>query len=314
MQKTKLNLETVTPMFLHGYDNKVLELRPPPFKALFRYWWRAAVQDCDWKSLSAAEAELFGSTEGKAPFSIRISGTTNLGPTKKYNPLPHKGGTKMDAYDVGKPFNLCLITKNGSDTSTYKQIAKLGFLLGGIGNRSRRGFGSIREAAWNFADVSDLRKEILDTLNGVWNTCNAIASVPKKQFQIKDFCINSHTIEIIRSEGCDHDLPKYPVVRRIFFGKPTDNFKDLLKQIGQETHKAKLRNNDDTLGAGTPRMASPIVISIQMVGCQYIPVVTQLSSCYPKYTQRNIRRKPSDDENIIRRKQTQFIDAIIKIK
>lgn len=41
MLRTILNLETVTPMFLHGHDNKILELRPPPFKALFRYWWRA---------------------------------------------------------------------------------------------------------------------------------------------------------------------------------------------------------------------------------------------------------------------------------
>lgn len=40
MLKTILKLETVTTMFLHGYDNKILELRPPPFKALFRYWWR----------------------------------------------------------------------------------------------------------------------------------------------------------------------------------------------------------------------------------------------------------------------------------
>ncbi len=308
MNKTILELETVTPIFLHGTDNQTLELRPPAFKALFRYWWRAAVQDCDWRSLSAAEAKLFGNTDGKAPFSIRISGTTDLGPTKKYNPLPHKGGTKMEAYDVAKPFKLCLITKNGSDTSTYKQIAKLGFLLGGVGNRSRRGFGSVRETAWNFADVSDLRKEILDTLNEVWNTCNATTSAPKKRFQIKDFRINGHTIKIIRSEGCDRDPPEYPVVRRVFFGKPTDNFKNLLKQIGRETHNAKRRNNDDTLGAGTPRMASPIIIRIQMVGGQYIPIVTQLSSCYPKYMGRNIRRKPSD----IRYKQTQFINDIIK--
>ena len=84
---------------------------------------------------------MFGSTDGKAPFSIRISGTSNLGKPKKYSPLPHKkGSSKMDAYDVGKPFNLCLITKNAP--GCYQQIAKLGFLLGGVGNRSRRGFGS----------------------------------------------------------------------------------------------------------------------------------------------------------------------------
>ena len=306
MNSTQLNLETVTPMFLHGYDNRILELRPPPFKALFRYWWRT-VQDCEENTLRQAEAELFGSTDGKAPFSVRIPGTTNLGNPKKYSPLPHKGGSKMEAYDVGKPFNLCLITKNASEASSYKKIAKLSFLLGGIGNRSRRGFGSICETCWKFTDICDLRKAVLDTLNEIWNTCNAIAAVQKKRFRINDFCINNHTIEIIKSEWCDHYPPKYPVIRRVFFGKPTNNLDGLLKQIGQATHKAKLKNSDDTLGAGTPRMASPIVIRIQMVGGQYIPVVTQLSSCYPKYTQRNIRRQPSN----IRQKQTQFIDDII---
>ena len=89
MTKTDLKLETVTPMFLHGHDNRVLDLRPPPFKALFRYWWRT-VQDCDENTLRKGEAKLFGSTDGKAPFALRISGATNLGKPIRYSPLPHK--------------------------------------------------------------------------------------------------------------------------------------------------------------------------------------------------------------------------------
>ena len=71
MKKTELYLETVTPMFLRGADNKTPELRPPSFKALFRYWWRT-VQDCDTDSLRKEEAKWFGSTDGKARFSIRL--------------------------------------------------------------------------------------------------------------------------------------------------------------------------------------------------------------------------------------------------
>lgn len=166
MDITQLELETVTPMFLHGHDNSVLELRPPPFKALFRYWWRA-MQDRDTDSLREKEAKLFGSTDGKAPFSIRIGEKRDLGVPIEYSPLPHKNTFKMDAYDIGKPFDLCLIIKNDSEIAHYKQIAKLGFLLGGVGNRSRRGFGSIRETCWSFANVSNLRQEVLDTLNNV---------------------------------------------------------------------------------------------------------------------------------------------------
>ena len=115
MSITQLDLETVTPMFLRGSDNRTPELRPPPFKSLFRYWWRT-VQDCGENSLRNAEADLFGSTDGKAPFSIRILISEELS-LKKYKPLPHKSdsdrfGKKMDAFDIEQPFQLHLIAKN----------------------------------------------------------------------------------------------------------------------------------------------------------------------------------------------------------
>ena len=292
MDITYLNLETVTPMFLHGHDNKIVELRPPPFKALFRYWWRA-VQDYDTDQLREREAELFGSTDGKAPFSIRIEKKKDLGVPKEYSPLPHKNTFKMDAYDVGKQFNLCLITKNASDTSTYKQIAKLGFLLGGVGNRSRRGFGSIREASWNFTSISDLRGEILKTLNAVTNT---------NRFQTNNhFNIKGNTFKIIESKRRNNYPPEYPIIQRIFFGELIKDFEELVKKIGQATSDAKRRNKDYTLGEGRPRMASPIVVRIQKIDSQYIPIVTQLYSKYPTYIPKDISRK-----------QNNFIHDIIK--
>ena len=283
METTQLKLKTVTPMFLHGHNNTIVELRPPPFKALFRYWWRT-VQDCEADSLRQHEAKLFGSTDGKAPFSIRISGKKDLGDPIKYSPLPHKNTFRTDAYDVGKPFNLRLITKNTSDASRYKQIAKLSFLLGGVGNRSRRGFGSIRETCWSFSDVSDLRQEVLDTLNNVAGVGGG------KQFEVKD--------EIIELKHPSDILLQYPVIGLIGFGKPTTDVGCLLKDIGQATHIHK----DDALGyaRGQRRLASPIHVRVQKVGKKYVPVVTLLRWNYPK--------DPSGDL----KKQLGFIAEIIK--
>ena len=284
MKRTTLTLETVTPMFLHGENSGRLELRPPPFKSLMRYWWRT-VQDCDETLLREEEAKLFGSTKGKAPFSIRILGETELD-RQQYKPLPHRTdnrGFLADAYQKGQSFDLCLIKKKESDASTYKQIAKLSFLLGGVGNRSRRGFGSIRETSWNFTDVSDLRQEILNTLNAVAGT---------DRFQMTD--------KIIKSKRRTCYPPHYPVVQCIFFGKLTSNVDDLLKEIGQATHDAKKENRDYTLGEGRPRMASPVIVRIQKVGNQFVPIVTQLYSIYPG-------RKPDN----FMQKQKNFIDAII---
>lgn len=265
MSRTILNLETVTPMFLHGHDNKILELRPPSFKALFRYWWRT-VQDYKEKPLREAEAKLFGSTDGKAPFSIRIPGTTNLGATQ-YKSLPHKPDNDrrsiMEAYKGKQPFELYLTTKNESDVPRYKQIAQLGFLLGGVGNRSRRGFGSIRETTWDFPDVINLQEEILETLNAV---------AGETRFEL--------TGGIINSKQRTHYPPEYPIVQCIFFGKLTDDVDSLLKKIGQATHDHK----NDALGfaKGRKRLASPVHIRIQRVDSGYIPIATQLASKYPK--------------------------------
>ena len=280
MSETQLKLETVTPMFLHGARTNRVELRPPPFKALFRYWWRT-VQDCDTDLLRESEAKRFGSIKGKAPFSIRIPRTTNLNTnlnTKQYKPLPHRTdsdrlGFKRVSYNGGQSFNLYLITKDESDISTYKQIAKLGFLLGGVGNRSRRGFGSVREKDWNFADIPGLRKKIVNILNNVAGA---------NRFEIEGPTIKSTLTH----------FPKYPVIQCIYFGEPTCDVDSLLEKIGQATHDHK----DDALGyaRGQRRLASPIHVRIQKVGDEYVPVITQLHSTH------------------LGPKQDKFINAIIR--
>lgn len=297
MNKTQLNLKTVTPMFLRGSDNSTPELRTPPFKSLFRYWWRT-VQDYDVNSLRKNEAELFGSTDVKSPFSLRISVKTDPS-TTEYELLPHKPGRKTCAINIEQPIELHLTTKTDTD---YHRIAKLGFLLGGVGARSRRGFGSIRDTDWKYTDVSSLRDEIFDTLNTV---------AKDDRFKInKNSEINNRTVEIIEAKRRIHFPPEYPVIQRIFFGQLTNDMDELLKNIGQATSDAKRYNKDDTLGGGVPRMASPVIVRIQLVNSHYIPIVTQLFSPYPmsSYTGRNRQQKPSQ----MPMKQLRFIYDIIK--
>ena len=279
MLKTQLNLETITPMFLRGYDNEQLELRPPPFKALFRYWWRAAQGFNIANALRDAEAKLFGSTDRKAPFSIYIPGTVEL-KEHPYRLLPHK--TNMDpvpAYDAAQQFDLHLITQDPSVASTYKQIAKLGFLLGGVGNRSRRGFGSIRDVNWNFTDVNNLRQEVLNTLNHVASATH--------------FQINGNIIASTLTS-----FPRYPVIQRVYFGNCINDIDHLLKEVGRATHN----HSHSALGGINPRMASPIHVRIQKVNGKFVPIVTQVNSVFPGAAPSNCLQK-----------QQNFINAVISI-
>ena len=152
-------------------------------------------------------------------------------------------------------------------------------MIGGVGNRSRRGFGSIRSQCWNFLNVNDLRQEI-------WQTLNDVAGV--NQFQING--------QIIKSTLTN--FPDYPVIRSIFFGTPMGNVDDLLRKIGRATHN----HSDDALGGINPRMASPIHVRIQKVGNQFVPIVTQLNSVFP----------PDATPHNYEQKQQNFIKAVIE--
>lgn len=271
---TQLRLETVTPMFLRGSDNESPELRPPAFKALFRYWWRAAVAEMDADNLRERESCLFGNTKKRSPLSVRISGIAALS-TGLCAPLPHRPRAfTSQAYLSNGKFNLTLAAPQLSE---YEKIVKLGFLLGGVGNRSRRGFGSICSQDWNSPDVTNLRQEILKTLNDVAG--------------VNQFQINGHIIE-----STSANFPDYPVIRGIFFGTPTGNIDSLLRHIGQATHN----HSDRALGGINPRMASPIHVRIQKVGDQFVPIVTQLNSVFPGTAPHNYEQK-----------QQNFINAVI---
>ncbi len=256
MQCVQLKLETVTPMFLHGPGNREIELRPPPFKALFRYWWRAAVgEDAD--KLREGESNLFGNTKKRSLLSIRISGNRELH-FDKYPLLPHKDRVKTRAYSPDSRFNLILAAP---ELNEYKKIAKLSFLLGGVGNRSRRGFGSIRYQDWSFDTVAELQDKVFQMLDGI----------APGRFQ-------KHPSKIQIDSAIQ--LPCYPVIRAIHFGDKSDRVNDLLCRIGEATHN----HRDNALGSANRRwrMASPIHVRIQKVDDKFVPIVTQLNSVFPR--------------------------------
>ena len=190
---------------------------------------------------------------------------------------PCRKNYRSEAYCPGEHFTIRLTADN---LTYYESIAKLGFLLGGVGNRSRRGFGSIRDVGWHFANIPDLRDDILHTLDNITGP--------------GQFVINAVGDSIVSRPS----FFKYPVIRKIFFGQPTTNLQLLLKNIGQATHD----HDDDALGYAYPqkRLASPIHVRIQKVGNDYLPIVTLMRWNYQGYNRLADLKK-----------QRMFIDAII---
>ena len=80
-QELTFECETITPMFMYGADGKTPELRPASIKGVMRFWWRAIHGHLKLKDLKEQEGEIFGDTDKKSSFSIKIS---------KYKGIPQK--------------------------------------------------------------------------------------------------------------------------------------------------------------------------------------------------------------------------------
>jgi CRISPR-associated protein Cmr1 len=169
IERHEYECEVVTPLFLGGADPKRAELRAPPIKAAMRFWWRAMNAEKDIKKMSAAEADIFGSTDRKAVVNIRIENVNSKPVLKDLPP-----GKMMPV--EGKPYKTSIINYLSYGLFEHKkavgnvyikehiepmtcfrmiitfpkrfevdilQTMKAMISFGGIGARSRNGFGSI---------------------------------------------------------------------------------------------------------------------------------------------------------------------------
>lgn len=156
-----IKLETLTPLFLGGADQeKAAELRVPSIKGQLRFWYRAT--DPDYRRY---EARLFGSTDaGQSGVMLSLRGA-NLPTQAKgevwresalaylgYGPVIYEKGQKAPVtqrsyikpgamYEMQCRFRPWL---NRDDRMRIIRALKAWTLFGGLGSRSRRGFGSLQ--------------------------------------------------------------------------------------------------------------------------------------------------------------------------
>ncbi|MCC7201900.1 MAG: type III-B CRISPR module RAMP protein Cmr1 [Nitrospirae bacterium] len=177
IHKVTFEIETITPMFLSGADQGKAELRAASIKGLLRFWWRALQAEPDLNKLRARESAIFGSSDektgGGCSFAIRINHDGNCAPVPKglpnkdnihkimvtsrtrnrtfpinileylaYGPYDPKSKKLRQYIDSKSKFNLILnFHKDNYIDDIYRSIHVFS-LFGGIGSRSRNGFGS----------------------------------------------------------------------------------------------------------------------------------------------------------------------------
>lgn len=272
---------TVSPFFLYGavptssygVVPSSLELRPPSFKGMLRFWWRAAQAAEDISALRKIEGEIFGGAgkgEGRSRISLRI----DSGPVRSemrallpHHDVPSYQGTrnpKLRAV-VDHFFQVIFSYRSlpsGFSADQLQALFELSSLLGGLGKRSRRGFGSFQVLSCNghvselqgLKDRDSLQKAILSRLN----------LLSGNKFETDD--------QVIRlREKCSGN---YPYINEIRIGQRTEDLAALLRTIGRSSHTHN--GNDTGMGGEEGRLASPEYVSVVQGGDYVWPVITSL--------------------------------------
>ncbi len=165
MEKIIFECESITPMFMYGADGKTPELRPASIKGVMRFWWRAIHGDLPLYKLKKQEDEIFGSTDKRSSFSIKIS---------NYQGIP-------------KNFKIEFLLSNRCDFDV-QSFFELVVILGGFGKSAKKiNQGKIRiltikkndEQSVSYSEPTNL-EDILCLLNSI-----------NKSFELKDNMIVS---------------------------------------------------------------------------------------------------------------------------
>jgi len=283
MKTITFTCETITPMFLSGADGSTPELRPPSIKGALRFWWRAMNGHLSLTDLKKQEAEIFGGTDEKSGRSkVLVRMLNNLEYNKNTDEavmLPHKLNKKSPAFIPIKEREFIIelrllqneVRFNSKVIMNQTKIMNLFVIicsLGGLGKRSRRGFGSIRIKEIHIDKIKKEGFRMPETLKQIHNYLDS-----------SYFTLNANDIST-------NFRKSYPCIQKIEIGNKTINTLEISKAThkikGQDDKKAK---DDDrykrqyafAMGNGG-RFASPIYTNLLEVGTETKAIITTLNT------------------------------------
>jgi CRISPR-associated protein Cmr1 len=179
MKPIEFVVQTVTPMFMAGADGEHIEIRPPSLKGDLRFWWRAYYWGQKTNALTideirTEEGKIFGTTENggrKSKFALKISHQRLKPTTGKFpkhdiqvfsrgrsfpiNILEYlaygtyeyqrgRGNVFTREYlTPGQEMTVTMLPRQGVDENEIVKSFYFLVMCGGLGAKSRNGFGSL---------------------------------------------------------------------------------------------------------------------------------------------------------------------------
>ncbi len=257
MERKEFEIEVITPMFLGGADKNSAELRAASMKGAMRFWWRAINGHLPLQKLKDDEARIFGDAGnkyGKSKVQIRIRKNLLYNGRSSSNPVPHKN-FRFPCFNPGETFALSIL----GNKDVFDLIALVS-VLGGLGKRSRRGFGCFRICKEDGA--------VFRSPTSLIEICSLLNNISGDSFKVDKDRI-----------GLSREMyENYGYIKFIEIGDECQNFDELLKRIGKSSHD----NNSNFTGFAQRgnRFSSPIYASIIKTPTGYRPIIATLNTAF----------------------------------
>jgi len=305
MNEFELNLKLITPMFLKADDssqNGQPVLRAAPFRGVMRYWLRALISENNVPGLKEKEGNVFGDTRAGSVVNVNFINHSQLN-TSMHPMLPHRimsGKNPLNAlgFTEGQNIRMRIRGRSGLTFDDKAILSLLFFLnLGGIGKRTRRGFGSLQCTQVDFSSALLAEKIAEKFWNNNPEDGQELISRIESLLQLLP---NSNVIIGNNLANLNHyQIAEYPSFKNscwaIVVGDVGVNaFQDYtaLMQDFWCNHLRTAPNMDQfAYGCANPRHASPLHVHIAQSNAGYHIVLTAF---FAKPTNQNQKKKIYD--------------------
>ncbi|MHB1492071.1 MAG: type III-B CRISPR module RAMP protein Cmr1 [Thermoplasmataceae archaeon] len=287
------------PMFMFGAINTKPEIRAPSFKGILRFWWRALAlgRFKEISKIREEESKIFGSSRRPiCQSNIIISLNDKSINSDKKLQLRKSDSRSYIAYGLTEKckeylegtfiINGTIKQEKTMDVDLLFDAFKAIGLIGGMGGRARRGWGSLTLLT-------------LDTDVRLWTAPKTIPEYKKEIDRLKEYGKNFTD---------EPEYTSFSSTTRIKIGREYSSANDAHTFLA-ELYKIHIKNNDYDRkyfglprGSNSHRRASPLFFHVHELNERsFIPVV----SFFPSVFCMNIKNEPNWDKSII-----EFIDKI----
>ena len=298
MKKTDIKFKIVTPCILGGANQKTAELRAPSIRGQLRFWFRVLGGSLE------EEKNVFGGIGkddegGAGSVVVRVKTAKDdiktlsnqtmekINPESRYDyflwPLRNNSDARGVIKDNQSVEIQLLNRKRELKKHLEERVIKAFLLLGSLGTRSRRCYGSIFPEKVTFDnkewiipnDIEQFKLEICELLKGV--DCKILQIDNEKQSWKDAVNCCSNYLKVYRSGGgkfstpskwgkIDHDL--------MFSNSYTD---EIYRPAIALPYSTKYYNADIV---GYKRLASPVLFKIIQLQNKFIPIVIFLKDYF----------------------------------